>query len=397
MALPAEHIRLQRAAPLSKVMLPPGQEHTEAWLVTGHQEAQAVYRDAERYSRRLADGIRPFLPAYPIIIALDAPEHGRIRGLAAAGFTRRRVERLRPAVETLADELLDDLIAAGEPGDLAEGWATALTLGTIARQFDLPPGDYDRFRTWSETIVSVDPAMQARAPAAIGEMVAYAAALLPGRADDPGEDLLSLIAVNARKHGVDPASAGLLAVSIVAGGWETTAGALISGLHWLLTSTSEDGTSLYASLCADPGRIPGAVEELLRKVPNSVLGATQPRFVLQDHELGGVGLKKGEIVIPSPDSAGRDPRAFDDPERIDLDRTPNPHLAFGNGAHMCIGAWLARLELQVAFEVLTRRLPELRLAVPAGGLDWRFDASVIRRPAHYPVEWTPSSSDKPMS
>ncbi|WP_395108467.1 cytochrome P450 [Actinomadura sp. SCN-SB] len=387
--LPEVHRALQDAGPVSKVMLPPGQPDTEAWLVTGHAEALRVYRDDDTFSRAAADGVRPFLKAAPIIIALDGEHHRRVRGLVSAGFTPRMVARSRAAIKDLAVELLDEMIGAGEPGDLAEGWATRYTLAVIARQFDLPPADYPQFRAWSEAVVSVDPEHQAQAPAAMEAMVGYAAGLLPARAENPGEDLLSLIATNAVASGVDLAEAGLLAVSLVVGGWETTAGALVSGVHRLLTTTDEDGHTLYSRLCAEPELIPTAVEEVLRSVPNSVLGATQPRRATRDVELGGVLVREHEIVIPSPDSAGRDPKAFDDPERVDLARNPNPHLAFGSGPHMCIGAHLGRVELQVAFEVLTSRLPGLRLAVPVGELDWRFDLSVIRRPARYPVAWTP--------
>jgi nocardicin N-oxygenase len=222
-------------------------------------------------------------------------------------------------------------------------------------------------------------------------MVGYMAQLMPERAADPGDDLVSLVAVNARQTGVDDFEAGLLAASLVTGGWESTGGALVCLVHRLLTTNGPDGNSLYSALCGDPTLIPTAIEELLRVVPNSVLAATQPRRAVRDVELGGVLIRVGEVVIPSPDSAGRDPKVFPDPETLDLARSPNPHLAFGNGAHVCIGAPLGRLELQVALELLTHRLPALRLAVPADELMWRWDRSVIRRPETYPVAWSPTA------
>ncbi|MFP3963013.1 cytochrome P450 [Actinomadura fulvescens] len=156
--------------------------------------------------------------------------------------------------------------------------------------------------------------------------------------------------------------AGLLAASLVSGGWESAAGALAAFAYLTLT-TIQDGTSLYARLCAEPALIPTAVDELLRVAPNSVFGATQPRRVARDVQLGDVLVRAGELLIPSP------------------------HLAFGSGAHICVGAHLARLELQIALQQLTQRLPSLRLATAPENLRGRWDASVIRRPDTLPVTW----------
>lgn len=385
----AAHRCLQDAAPLSKVALPPGQPDREAWFVTGHAEALRVYRDAETFERRSADGVAPFLAAYPVIVALDGEHHRRVRGLVQNGFAPARVQRLRPEIEDLAAGLVDEMVLAGEPADLDDAFAVPLTLHVIARMFDLPKGDYERFRAWADTLATADVSTQAQAQEAMQAMVGYAAGLLPERAADPGDDLLSLVAVNARESGVDEFEAALLAASLVVAGWESTPAALVSSVHRLLVTDGGDGRSLYARLCDDPGLIPTAVEEMLRIVPNSVLGAANPRRATRDIELGGVLVRAGELCIPSPDSAGRDPAVFDDPEGIDLARSPNPHLAFGNGSHVCVGAPAARMELQIALETLTSRLPTLRLAVPADDLVWPFDRGVARRPAHYPVAWTP--------
>jgi cytochrome P450 len=385
----AEARRLQEAAPLSKVALPPGQSDTEAWFVTGHAEALRVYRDAETFERRSADGVAPFLAAYPVIVALDGEHHRRVRGLVQNGFAPARVERLRPEIEDLAAGLVDQMVLAGEPADLGDAFAVPLTLHVIARMFDLPKGDYERFQGWADTLATADVSTAAQAQEAMQAMVGYAAALLPERAADPGDDLLSLVAVNAEKNGVDAFEAALLAASLVVAGWESTPAALVSSVHRLLITDGGDGRSLYARLCDEPGLIPTAVEEMLRIVPNSVLGAANPRRATRDIELGGVLVRAGELCIPAPDSAARDAAAFADPENVDLARSPNPHLAFGNGPHVCVGAPAARMELQVALETLTARLPSLRLAVPAEDLTWPFDRGVARRPARYPVTWAP--------
>lgn len=390
LGISAVHRRLQDAGPMAKVALLPGQPDTEAWFVTGHAEALRVYRDAETFERRSADGVAPFFAAYPIVVALDGEHHRRIRGLVQNGFAQARVQRLRPVVEDLAAGLVDELILAGEPADLDGDFAVPLTLRMLAHVFDLPKGDYERFREWYETLATADVSTQAQAQEAMQAMVGYAAALLPERAADPGDDLLSLVAVNARESGVDDFEAALLIAALVVGGWESTPAAMVSSLHKLLSTDGGDGRSLYARLCDDPGLIPTAVEEMMRIVPNSVLGAANPRRATRDIELGGVLVRAGDLCIPSPDSAGRDPAVFADPERIDLARSPNPHLAFGNGSHICVGAPAARMEMQVALETLTSRLPALRLAIPAEDLEWPFDRGVARRPANYPVAWTPA-------
>ncbi|RKS68146.1 biflaviolin synthase [Actinomadura pelletieri DSM 43383] len=391
--MPETHKHLQAQGPVSKVALPAGQPDAEAWLVTGHAEASRVYRDSDLFVRGTADGIAPFLKAAPIIIALDGEEHRRIRSLVKGTFSPAKVRRLRPAIEDLANALLDEMIAKGEPADLVAEFAMSLTLRVIGRQFAIPEADFDELRAWNEAIVSVSPDAHQRAPAAMQAMVEYMVALMRERVHDPGEDLVSAVALNAKAAGVDEASAGLLAASVVTGGWESTGGALVCFTHRLLTTKGADGESLYSQLTRDPAIIPTAVEELLRIVPNGVLGATQPRRATRDTELGGVHIRAGDLVIPSSDAAGRDPQVFSDPEGIDLTRSPNPHLAFGSGAHVCLGAPLGRLELQVAFESLTRRLPALRLAVPADELEWRWDAGFIRRPATYPVAWNPASGE----
>lgn len=386
--LPAAHTKLQQRAPLSKVRLPSGQADTEAWLVTGHAEALRVYRDSETFLRGPADGVSPFIKAHPIIIALDGDEHRRVRGLVKSAFSPAKVARLRPMVKDTAAELLDRLIAKGEPGDLSEDFAMPLTLSVIGGLFGIPEEDYPQFRRWSESLISVSPDSHRTGPAAMQAMVGYMAALIQSRGQNPGDDLVSLVAVNAKLANADPSSAGLLAASLVAGGWESTGGALVCSTHRLLTTSGTGGASLYSRLCTRPALIPTAVEEMLRVVPNSVLGATQPRRATRDIELGGVLVRAGELLIPSPDSAARDPRVFTDTGTVDLERTPNPHLAFGSGAHVCIGAPLGRLQLQVALELLTQRMPSLRPAIPAEDLEWRWDASVIRRPTTYPVAWS---------
>lgn len=389
--LPDEYARLHQQAPVTRVKLPPGQADEYGWIATGYEEALRVYQDDETFSRAQGDGVAPGLKAHPIIVALDGDEHREKRGLAQGEFSPAKMRKRRGLVEELAEAQLEEMLAKGEPADLVADFAMPLTLHVLGSLFDIPREDYPKFRGWAEALVTVDPGQPERAVQVMGAMTAYVAELMPARAANPGDDLVSAIALKAQQQGVDIMDAGLVAVSLVTGGWESTGGQMVSSIHKLLTTTGPDGTSLYSALCADPDLIPTAVEEMFRVVPNSVLGTTQPRRATRDVELGGVLIRAGEVVFPSPDAANRDPARFTDPDVIDLTRKPNPHIAFGNGPHVCIGAPLGRLEIESALRLLTRRLPALRLAVPAEDLVWPFGSRVIRYPDSYPVAWSPAA------
>jgi cytochrome P450 len=216
--------------------------------------------------------------------------------------------------------------------------------------------------------------------ASIGEMNAYLAELVALRLEHPSDDLIGAL-VRERVGGdrvSDDELNNLLRV-LLAAGHETTASQIPNFVFLLLSSGD------YARLAAEPALIPTAVEELLRYVPLLVQGS-MTRFVLEEVELGGVRLRPGEQVLVELAAANRDPVVFTDPETFDITRADNPHVAFGYGLHHCVGAALARMELQVALTALTTRLPGLRLAVPADQVSWHIDR-FVRRPKELPVTW----------
>ncbi|KAB2339773.1 cytochrome P450 [Actinomadura rudentiformis] len=372
--------------PLAKVTLPAGQPDTEAWLVTGMPECLEVYRNGEVFSRAQADGVKPFLKMSPIINALDGEHHRRIRGLVAKEFTPSRVERLRPMVESLAADVLRRMMSSGSKADLFEDFAMPLTLGTIGGQLGIPEEDRSKFRVWGQGLMATGPGAHEKNQAAVYAMCGYMAEVMAARRSAPVDDLLSVIITNADAAGVSAEEAALLGASLVVAGWESTAASIVMFAYLLLTSLDEDGTLLYRRLCSQPDLVPGAVEEMLRVVPNSIYGASQPRRALVDVELGGVLVRAGELVIPSHDMAARDERVFADPQRIDFERSPNPHLAFVSGAHVCPGAPLARMELQVTFKLFLEEMPALRLAAAPEDLVWQW-TGVIRQPKALPVAW----------
>ncbi|WP_141575784.1 cytochrome P450 [Actinomadura sp. WMMA1423] len=370
-----------------KVTLPPGQPDTWAWWIRDHAAASQVYRDGDTFRRGSADGVLPFLRLAPLILVQDGEHHRQLRSLVNKEFTRPRIERFRPALQGLTSALLDAMFEAGEPADLLERLAWPLSLNAIAEILGVPVTGREQFMAWGDKLLSTGPNREQDNAQAMTEMTGYAARLLAERHAAPADDVLTAAVSNAEGAGIDPMEVAMLVASLVVAGWETTAAAIASTVYALLDWSGDDGHTLYSQLCAHPERIPGAAEEMLRLIPNSWYDAGQPRRAERDVELAGVQIKAGELLIVAHDHANRDPAVFPDPGRIDLTRSAGQHLSFGSGVHFCLGAHLARLELIVALEELTRRAPALRVA---GEVAWN-TATPIRRPESLPVAWSPGS------
>ncbi|WP_131735813.1 cytochrome P450 [Actinomadura roseirufa] len=358
-----------------------------AWLVTRYEDARFVLsdpafsRDCERVGipgDRVARAT-PVDPTTQTLLAVDPPDHTRLRRFVYRTFTPRRVEGLRPGTRRIADGIVDDMIAQGPPADLFRGLGLSLPLQVICDLLGVPLADRDRFGVWSEDLLigtaSVEQAMDG-----LDKMNAYLGDLAAQRRREPTDDLIGAL-VNARIEGdhlTDGEVENLL--RILHGAGHETSAAHIPNFVFVLLVSGE-----YTRLVAEPELIPAAVEELLRYLPLLTQGSLT-RFVLTDVEVGGVPLRAGDQVFVELSAADRDADVFDDPETLDLAREKNPHIAFGYGMHRCLGAALARMELQVALETLTERLPGLRLAEPADSVSWLVDR-FVRRPEELPVAW----------
>jgi cytochrome P450 len=376
------YAELRRREPVTRVRLPFGEE---AWLATRYQDVKVVLGDP-RFSRAAGVGRdEPRTTPQPIgigMMSMDPPDHSRLRRLVAKAFTARRVEQLRPAAVAIAGELVDAMIAAGPPADLVEEFATPLPVRVICRLLGVPPTDQQLFRTWSEAIVSTTSLPPETIVEYLGSLYAYMAGLIAQRREVATDDLIGAL-VRARDEDNDrlteqemvELSAGLLAA-----GHETTVTQITNFVYVLLTHPQQ-----LAVLRARPELVPGAVEELLRYVPLGA-AAVLPRYATEELELGGVRIRAGEPVIPAMSSADRDDTVFDDPDRLDLTRGAVPHLGFGHGVHHCLGAQLARMELQVALGTLLARLPELDLAVDEKELEWK-SGVLVRGLRGLPVTW----------
>ncbi|MEV1289165.1 cytochrome P450 [Micromonospora sp. NPDC049679] len=376
------YVQLRRQEPLIRVRLPFGEE---AWLATRHADVRTVLGDP-RFSRAASVGRdEPRITPRQMeggILSMDPPEHTRLRRLVAKAFTARRVEQLRPRARQVADELLARMIAAGPPADLVEDFATPLPITVICELLGVPLADQDRFHVWSEAIVSTTSLTPEQIRGYIDNLYAYMAELVAQRRRQPTDDLIGAL-VQARDADHDRLTETemvQLAAGLLAAGHETTVTQIPNFVYVLLTHPDE-----LARLRAEPELVPGAVEELLRYVPLGV-ASSFARYALEDVELGGVLVRAGEPVVGSLSSANRDGEVFADPDALDFTRAANPHLGFGHGVHHCIGAQLARMELQVALAALLHHLPGLRLAVPEPSLEWK-SGMLVRGLRTMPVAW----------
>ena len=367
------YARLRATAPVHRVALP-GQQ--TAWLVTRYDDVAAVLKDgrlAKDPTNALSDEQRakqPWMPGFlkPLtrnMLDLDGADHARLRALVHKAFTPRLVEQLRDRVQVLADDLLD---AAPDPGrlELIRDYARPLPVAVISDLLGVPEADRRQFHRWSRRIVGLTSARDlAAALPAIWSFMRFLRRLCALRRADPQDDLLTAL-LRAEEAGDTLSEDELLAMVflLLVAGHETTVNLIGNGALALLEHPDQ-----LASLRADPGLGKAAIEELLR-FTSPVEVATQ-RYAREPLAIAGVAIPRGGQVLAVLGSANRDERQFDRPGLLDLVRAPNRHLAFGQGAHYCLGAPLARLEGQIAIATLLRRAPDLRLAVPPAALRWR--------------------------
>ncbi len=389
---PAAYRRRRRDAPVSTIALPSGDE---VLLVTRYDDIREVHTNPD-FSRNLRyPGAPRMLAAADFgedpnsLINMDPPEHARLRRIVQGAFTPRAAEKWRPQIRTIAEELLDEVIAAGPPADLRTAFAFPLPMEVICRLLGVPAKDSTLFRGWSDTLLSLTggSAAQERLEAGIA-FATYVDELVadhrraPAAGSSPRADLIDEL-LNARDEDADKLGAAELTNMVrglIIAGHETTANAFTRGVLALLRHPQQ-----LAALREDPELLAGAVEEVLRaEIPGH--GALL-RVAKRDVRLPSGGrVRTGQGVLAPFVAANQDPDRFAEPEVFDIARTDNRHLSFGIGPHYCLGANLARVELQVALEVLVTRLPNLRLAVCVEELTWAAGSRVCGLDS-LPVTW----------
>lgn len=343
-------------------------ERHGSWLVSRHADVDRVLRDRafgrEFVPREPYERFAPWnLVNEHAMLELEPPEHTRLRGLVSRAFSPRRIAAMREAIVAACDALIDPMVerlADGEDVDAIADLAELLPVAVIADLLGFPGEGRALLRPWSNAIVALyepfpDPAVEDAAITAAREFDAALRSLIAARRRDPGDDLLSelaLLSVDGDRLSEDELVA--TAVLLLNAGHEASVNVIGNGLVALL-----ERPSAWRRLVEDPGLVARAVEELIRfDTPLSLF----TRRVLAPVEVGGVALEPGETVSVLIASANRDPSVFAEPDGLDLGRDPNPQLGFGAGTHFCLGAALARLELAVAFGRLAERLPGLVLA-----------------------------------
>lgn len=352
---------LRGKCPVARVELPHG---APAWLATGYDEVRQVLVDprfsraraAEHENRRLT----PAAILNSSLIGLDPPDHTRLRSLAAHAFTARRVERLRPRVVETVTALLDSFERREKPADLMEHFLWPLPATLIGEMMGVRPEDNQRFIAWSSMALA-GPERMETATEGYESLKEFFGGLIAEKRESPGDDLLSALIEATDEQGrlTDEELVALSVLLLVAGHESTT-----TVFGTFVVVLTEQRPDQWRHLLEHPEDITRTVEELLRTTHRTKVGGAFPRVTTEDVTLGGVRIAAGEAVIAAPDAANRDPAVFPDPERLDFARADNPHVAFGAGTHFCIGAPLARMEIQEGLRMLLERLPGLRVAVP---------------------------------
>jgi cytochrome P450 len=362
------YAQLRATAPLWAVRTPAGDP---AWLVTSHALTRELLADP-RLGRSHPDPQRAARISASAVLggpmgdaANEAESHALMRKLLAPAFAARRMHRLRAHVADLVADALDRLAAHGAPADLHELVSLPIPVLVICELLGVPYADRDRFRALSEGVGGLTD--RAASLQALNDLVTYIGELVACKRGAPGEDLLSdLVAADPEGHH-DDRTAGLAAMLLFAG-HETTVTRIDVGTVLLLAHPEH-----YRALATDPSRVAVTVEEILRLAAPGGNSGGLPRYAHADITVGDVTIRAGDAVIVSPAVANRDPDAFPDPETFDPDRAVGGHLAFGYGPRYCIGAALARVELQAVFAALPIRFPRLELAVPVDRLELRTD------------------------
>ncbi|MFF9909968.1 cytochrome P450 [Streptomyces sp. NPDC013457] len=372
------YAKLRESGPVHHVRMPDGWEF---WLVVGHEEGRAALADPRLVKSPSIVGVTPVDEEVigPNLLAVDAPDHTRLRKLVTREFTGRRVEALRPRVQELADELADAMAPAGR-ADLVDSFAFPLPITVICELLGVPAADRDSFRRWSNELVAPTGGTPERE--VVEGFGAYLDELIEDkRASRPTDDLLSALITTRAEDGDAlslPELRGMAYLLLIAG-HETTVGLITNTVRALFAHPDQ-----LADLRADFGLIDGAVEEGLRY--DGPVESSTFRIAKEAITVGDTAIPALSPVFVSLAATDRDPTRFPEPDRFDIRREPRGHLAFGHGLHYCLGAPLARLEGGIAIRTLLERFPRLELDPEGAPWEW-MPGLLVRGVRRLPVRW----------
>ena len=358
------------------------------WVLTRYDDVVTTFKDTNRFSNegRLAKAsaylpeetrarFKPLADHYSqkSLVHSDPPEHTRFRELLNKVFNPRMVESMRPRIQEVTNELLRDVQERGGM-DVVKDLANPLPVTILSAILGVPKPDGKFFKTWADDILAFQgvnkPPVESleRSQTAIVEMREYLGKLLKQKVRQPGEDLLSKLAAPSEGDKLSEPELISTCVTLLTAGHETTTGLIGNGIYLLLRHSDQ-----WRLLQENRSLLPSAVEEILRF--ESPI-ARQPRLMKQDAEMRGKQLRRGDMVFQMLNAANRDPAYFEEPDQIDVRRRKNPHLAFGHGIHLCIGAPLARAESQTVLSSVLDCLPNLRLVNEKA--DWELQKPNVR-------------------
>ncbi|MEY9876215.1 cytochrome P450 [Streptacidiphilus sp. MAP12-33] len=383
-SMPSEYGPMMQQGSITKVTLITG---LQVWAVTGYENIKQLLTDPRISSSRKHDNFPFYFQAPPefrtetSFIGYDAPEHTTTRRKAAVTFTNRRVQQLREKIAKNVDERLDVMEAAGSPADLHEIVSLPVPMTMICELLGVPYEDHDFFATHGTNLLGGHSSQEQR-QAAMVEVGRYLEKLVDLKEAEPGDDLLSRAIVAYRESGEEYTKRDLVNLCrlLMNGGHETTANMISLCTMALLRNPAQ-----LAALREDPERLIGpAIEELVRYITIGDLAV--PRVALEDIEIDGVTIEKGDGLLCLLQTANHDGTVFEQPEELLLERGTRRHLGFGHGAHYCIGADLARVELEIAIVKIIERFPTLEMAVPFESIRTK-EGSVVYGVWSLPVKW----------
>ncbi|MFD2415115.1 cytochrome P450 [Amycolatopsis pigmentata] len=382
---PPELARLQREQPVSRVRLWDG---STPWLVTRYDDVRAVLAGTRTSSDTEHPGYPHPTPGiaarrrrFKAFINMDDPEHAARRRLLTGDFLVKKMEALRPRIQRIVDEKIDDLLSRPQPADLVKAFALPVPSLVICELLGVPYADRAFFHRVSKKLISRESTAE-ESLAATEELLAYLGELVDKKNKEPGDDLISRLTVGQLRTGAMSREeiAGTAQLLLVAG-HETTANMIALGTVALLQHPDQLAEIRDTD---SPGLIANAVEELLRYL--TITHSGRRRVAVEDIELDGRHIRPGDGIVAAGDIANRDPAVFPDPDRLDIHRKARHHVAFGYGVHQCLGQPLARVELQVVYGTLYRRIPTLALAEPVESLKFKHDM-VVYGVHELPVTW----------
>ena len=387
---PAEYGRLRQECPVAKVHMPYG---GDAFLLTRYADVVKGYTDPQYDLIQLSDGDVPRLEAGRVtgvteegesLFSISNARHNKVRRLVTHAFTVQSANTLRPRVVEVTHELIDAMERKGPPADLFEDYAIQTPMTVLCELLGIPQKDEKLFRRWGKSIISTTATDQER-DEQWGQMMQYLGGVIEREKKQPGNNVLSTL-IKAHEQGGDAVITQpelySFAVGLIAAGFETVS-TTFTNSAFILLQRPELLEQLKSNI-DNQEYVAAAIEEILRVTP---IGPGRPRITRSEVELGGVTIPSGEVVFLSSYSANYDESVFQHAEKIDFERQANSMIAFGRGIHACLGQQVARMEMQVLWSTLLKRLPSLRLAASPSEVPWRPDETLTFGPAALPVTW----------